>query len=428
MRCLLVLALWTTAAAAAPDFAKCADAELAGAPDTDLAGQAELALHGPSEQSWADREKKALADKYDPLGALLRLAERAAETHDTKRVAHLAELMETTAKSLSPPTSERDPVTDEANLADAQALAGRSKEAHAHFVTAEAIVAKGKEPTSGAIRELWTAALLMHDDALAAREQKAYFATRSGKSDFAVDAKIMAYHGVGRALLPLAGNDQKVLHAMIEGARNDDATTADILRKLDVRQRVLDLSRIWSFADYAPGLVAMTKETLAQDLSTLDDFALGELVEVAADLGFTGDATALAARIQNPWQRAASEAEVAAALALTDKPAAIAMAHAAVARSATKGARTNVDNDKSAIDTAKWKASIALARAGKLAEAKKLGKVSSIDEMFGLRDDPKQLVAWWKRTGRDYHAWVFARLSKHDPRFGDGAYLEPFCH
>ena len=436
-RCLAPILLSAAVAHADPDFGRCAETGLSAVPEPDRA-QLTLYVHGRAATYWDEHEKKALAEAYDPLGALLVLAFEANDLHDTTRVTHFTDLMETTASKLPSAIRESDGVSREGVLAQAQALAGHMKEARAHLAAGEALAAKIKEPVPSAYRQLWTAAILMKDDAAAAREQKAYLATRDGRKDLGVTARLMSYNGAGRALVKVAedaGPDRdRVLHMMVEGveARGDYALAAEILAKEPARQRLMDAHYLTSMTGdhrHDPLVVASVKAaTAVADDPTVDDVAREDIIEAATEVGLGRNVRAIADKIQNPWERAEAEAKIAADLALTDKAAAIELARAAVARSKTKGARKNVDNDTSARDQATWYAAMALARAGKLAEAKKLSKtVWGIDEMLGIRDDPKALAAWWKSTTPSLRVYALAHASKRDPLLGDPSYLAPFC-
>lgn len=422
MRSLVLLFVLTRAAHA--DFATCADTELAAAPRTAWKTSADRLLHRKPRPAFDPdaAEARALADS-DPVSSLNILA--ADPDLAPERLAHLAEIAEKQAA----PANDHDRLRHEAELAQLQARAGHAKAASAHLATAEAIATRTPDDMSYVVRDLWTTALVMHDARASERWEKVYFESVHSAQQFGVDARLMAYAGVGPAILPRASKDPYVLHMMVEGLlkHRDLDTIAKILPKLDVRDRAGDLRAVWRTVK-SPEVAAMTRAVLATDVSGQGDVVIGDLVEVAAGEGFTAEATALVPKIQNVWDRAEHEADIAVALVRTDKAAAIAMARTALGHARTRGMRTDVINDKSAADDATWSATLALARAGALDEAKRTGtKVSPVDAVIGLRDNPTKLAAWWKAAAHDEKALVLASAAAHDAELGDPAFLAPFC-
>jgi hypothetical protein len=297
----------------------------------------------------------------------------------------------------------------------------------------------GHAGLSSAHAELMTTALELGDDKLATSEEAAFFAAlkqHPDSSDVLVHARFIAYAGFGRRVLPWVdkGDKDRILGAILEGvkATKDLPLAIEIVAKLAPRSRLTELEQLWIRLDaadkYSPAFVAAVKAAAAlEQQGGVDDFARGELVEVLADVGLVKEAQDVASRIGNTWERAHAEARAAAALALVDRKAAVALARTAVKRAATPGFRKGVDNDKFEIEQARSEATSAFARAGELAEAKKVGKPSAVDVAIGLRDKPAELAAYWKTVGPTDRAWVLIAGARGWHQIGDATFLAALC-
>jgi hypothetical protein len=435
MRWFLGLILATATAHADPDWARCADEAIVGATETERDGF-QIYLHGRPAANFDGWEQRYLGEP-EPLRHLLLLALDANDLHDSKRVEHLAEVMEKLAAALPATTWTPDATGAEGLLAQVQVLAGHGARAREHLVAGEAIAARDKQPLFSVYPELWAAAIAMQDDAARARLQKAYLATESGRAELQYTAKNMTLEGAGWGVLAVADAvggaiRQDTLDAMMAGIeeRHDYALGVEVLSRLDPNKHLEDAAHLWGTdGDDDPKrvIVGAIKSAIAV-ASRADDVSRADLIYAAVNAGLAVDAESVAAKIANPWRRADSEAVIATGLALTDKRAAIALAHVALKRAKTKGWRTDVATDTEQISNTTYQASIALARAGALDEANQLeSSIPTIDVMYGQRSDPKAVAAWWATASPATRAMMFAGAAKHTVELAAPSFLAPFC-
>lgn len=438
MGSLLALALL----AAGPDaFEACVAEAMAALSDPE---RAELTRGEPRPIDYDARQQQALLDPHDVVHALRSVLETAVEAGDRDRAVQLAELIEREAAA-KPPKYEDDRPRRELELALVQALVGHRKEALAHVEAARPrLVELGHPYAASQHRELLIIALTLGDEPFAKAEETALREAidrdpHPGYSNAAVQARFVAYAGFGRRVLELADRDpaerDHVLSTILEGvkSRKDVPLVVEILGRFgNARTQLLELEQAWislsTAARRRPDFGAAIKRALdAERRPEVDDFARLQLIQVLADIGRTKEAASVSARILNPWMRANAEATVARALALTEPKAAVSLAHAALQRAKTKGARTSVDNDRMEIEAARSWAISALARAGAIDEAERLGKPSAADRVIGLRDQPKALAAWWMKAPALERARVLRFAQRGWLELNDLGFLVDVC-